>query len=99
IGASFKLRELFGSSQTNICTRGIDSRDGHSQVVIVDQRGAYQLLQFRVFENVKPFQIADRGLVDWRCTVGTAKGIRDLLARDSAGQQTNHDDSNCKSID
>src|SRR5262245_39727056 len=87
---------MFGSGQTKIGARGVDTRHSHSQIVIVEKRSAYELLQFLIFENVKPLQITNRCLI---CSTASAKGIRDrrscrfALTSDTSAQQTKDNDS------
>src|SRR5207244_3989146 len=77
IGADVDAGELVGSRDAQIGTRGVHSYDRITKVVVLSKRGLDQFLQPFVFEDLKPFEIGERGGVGRRrIHAGAAKNIR-----------------------
>jgi hypothetical protein len=56
-GARSNVRELIGPGNPEIGASGFDSRDGVPEIVILQQRRAFQFLQLLVLEYFKPLEI------------------------------------------
>ena len=54
------LRELIRARDAEIRARLLDPRHGIAQIVVLFERGARELLQLFVFENLEPLKIRKR---------------------------------------
>jgi hypothetical protein len=72
VGAEVDAGELVGSRDTQNGTRGDHSYHRITKIVVLSERGADQFLQPLVFENLKPFEIGERGGVGRRRVTAAA---------------------------
>src|SRR5580704_10004216 len=59
-GVDRNLWKLVGARDSDLSSGGIDALDGQLQIVVLLQRCADEFLQFRVVEDLPPWQIGER---------------------------------------
>ena len=60
VAAGTDLWKLIGTGDAEIRARLLDARHRIAQIVVLYQRGARQLLQLFVFENLEPLEVGER---------------------------------------